>query len=534
MKKKLGIVAAWVLGAGCIACSMVSGELAEKELGAYVRPTDGAAENLVHENAKGAIAKVSRIGSFRKWKTFEDEFVKFSYPDHAEITLEVKTNEPVKVDGDRVSSVDTSFFRAYRLVAGGETLGVMMLQDAEWLDDGICLCGAIAYERYLVRRGSLFRFSFLEGGVLKKMQVLGGGKRLMMFEWTHSPMHQAVYRKIARSVELIGEGGWKEDECRETILERYGKTDAIGWLDEGASLESVEEILGKPNRTENDGRRVWENVIEEDGYRRTERYSLPFSEGKLARFDGGYFEGGWGNRVAIKGSVAWMLEQIDPPNGDDVFREIEEVDLTSEMKKELLELFFKHAQDKDADFNNLCRVLTELVKQGVADEKAMVIVRERFAKEGDHYAAWVLHEAEDAEGVGLFVMKVREIYATAEEDPGERIGWTSDLYNLLSFIRKKDERYPDLLREGLRNTNPSVRETAYYFIDSAPFPAEETSEFVRTGLKDVSARVRSSAAEYFEDHAATDADWQLLQEISEQEKDKQAAKRMREVLKGRK
>ena len=530
---------AWVFGVFSVACPFLSAELAEEDLGAYVRPGEDAAENLVHENAAGMDGKISRVGSFAKWKIHEDDSVKFSYPDHAAITLEVKTRDPVKVDGDRVSTVDTSFTRAYRLVAGGETLGVMMLQDAEWLDDGICLCGAIDYERYLVRQGNLYRFSFLEGGVLKKMQVLGGGKRLMMFEWTHSPIHQAVYRKIARSVELIGEGGFEEKECREIVLERYGKRDAIGWLDEGASLESVKEVLGDTTRSDENENRIWETVIEEDSYRRTERFSLPFIDGKLVRFDDSYFDSGWKDQVAIKGSVAWMVEQVDPSVRGDVFGQADDSEEkpSAALKEELLQLFFKHAADPELsalDFNGICRVLRVLVKDGLRDEKALEFVRERFAKSGGHYAAWVLHETGDAESIGLFVSKVREIYAEGTADPDETYGWSSDLHNLLSFIPKNDARYAPLLREGLTNVNDSIRESAYYFIGSDPFPAEETMEFVRAGLKDEAARVRRLAADYFDDHEVPDADRELLREISENEKDERTRDEMREALKSRK
>ncbi len=530
---------AWVFGLLSVACPFLSAELAEEELGAYVRPEGDAAENLVHEDAAGIEEKISQVGSFAKWKIHEDDSVKFSYPDLEEITLEVKTTEPVKVESGSVSSVDTSYTRAYRLVAGEKTLGVMMLQDAEWLDDGICLCGAIDYERYLVRQGNLYRFSFLEDGVLKKMQVLGGGKRLMMFEWTHSPIHQAVYRKIARSVELIGEGGFEEKVCRETVLDRYGKRDAIGWLDEGASLESVEEVLGEPTRTDENGNRMWETVIEEDGYRRTERFSLPFINGKLARFDGSYFDSGWEDQVAIKGSVAWMVEQIDPSVPGDVFGQADDSEEkpSAALKEELLRLFFRHAADPELsalDFNGICRVLKVLVEDGLRDEKALEFVRERFAKSGGHYAAWVLHEAGDAESIGLFVSKVREIYAEGKAHPDETYGWSSDLHNLLSFIPKNDARYAPLLREGLTNVNDSIRESTYYFLGSAPFPNVERMEFVRAGLKDESARVRYWAADYFDDHEVPDADWELLREISENEKDERTSDEMREALKNRK
>ena len=272
--------------------------------------------------------------------------------------------------------------------------------------------------------------------------------------------------------------------------------------------------------------------------RRTERFSLPFIDGKLARFDNSYFDSGWEDRVAIKGSVAWMVEQIDPSVPGDVFGQADDSEEkpSTALKEEMLRLFFT-AEDSElsaVDFNDICRVLKVLVEDGLRDEKALKIVRERFAKRGGHYAAWVLHEAEDPVSVGLFVSKVREIYAEGTAHPDETYGWSSDLNNLLSFIPKNDARYAPLLREGLTNVNDSIRESVYYFIGSDPFPAEETMEFVRAGLKDGAARVRRSAADYFSDHEVPDADWELLRKISENEKNEQTGERMREILSERK
>ncbi len=125
---------------------VLAGGIPESDLGAYLRPQDDAAENFVAARAEGVLAGIAKTPEFAKWKTFEDDRVKFSYPDHEAITVEVKIGEPVPVDGDRVSDVDTSFSRAYRLTAEDQTLTVLMLKDdAAWFDDGICLCGEIVY-----------------------------------------------------------------------------------------------------------------------------------------------------------------------------------------------------------------------------------------------------------------------------------------------------------------------------------------------------------------------------------------------------
>lgn len=518
----------FILVAYCISTAILSAEISENDLGAFSRPTDKGMSSFVAERSKGVVARIAKTESFERWKSFEDDKVKFSYPDHEAIAVEVKRNEPVPVDGDRVSSVDTTFSRAYRVTAEGETLLVLMLREADWLDDGVCLCGAVVYDRYLVRNGLLYRFSFLENGVLKKMQVLGDGERIMMFEWTHLPIHPAVYRKIARSLELKKEGSWTETDCRKRVLDLYGPAAMVGWFDEGSAYEAVEKVLGKPTRTESGGTHVWEYPKNEDGYRWTERLSLPFAGGKLIRFDSDYYDSAWDQREAIKGGIPWMMEVAEPYE-DPPVRGEQAKKMPEGMKKELLLLFLEKAQHKDTDFNSLCQVMKILVEQGVQDQTALDIVRNRFAFEGGHYAAWVLHEAGHPEDVTLFVDKIRHLYREAKDNPERDFG-LSDLHNWLAFIPDDDERYPELLREGLSSPHTDVREDAFYFLDSAPFPEQERIAFVHNGLRDSSARVRYWSTRYYDKENMSDRDWELLRKAAEQEKDKRTLKEMQEIL----
>lgn len=517
-----------VFAAFCIPAVILNAEISEQDLGSFSRPAGKGSESFVAERARGVVAGIAKTATFQKWKTFEDDNVKFSYPDHEAITVQVSRNELVPVDRDRVSSVDTSFSRAYRLKAGGETLLVLMFKEADWLDDGICLCGAVVYNRYLVRNGHLHRFSFLADGVMKQMQVLGDGERVIMFEWTHLPIHSAVYRQIARSVELKKKGSWTEADCQKRVLDRYGPRGMVGWFDEGSTVETVEKGLGKPARIAG-GIRVWEYPKTEDGYRWTERLSLSFAGGRLSRFDSSYYDSAWDNREAIKGGIPWMIQAAEQYN-EPRMRGEQAKKMPEGLKKELLTLFLQKAEvEKAPDFNELCRVMVVLVEQGGGNEKALEIVRKRFASEGGHYAAWVLHEAGQARDATLFVDKVRQAYKDARDDPK----WdsaSSDLHNWLSFIPRSDERYADLLRDGLTSPNEHVRDGAFYFLDSAPFPAEERTKFVHAGLRDSAATVRYWSAHCYAKQKMSDGDWELLRKAAEQEKDESTLKKMKEVL----
>ena len=199
------------------------------------------------------------------------------------------------------------------------------------------------------------------------------------------------------------------------------------------------------------------------------------------------------------------------------------------VKAELLAMFIEKAQDKEEDFDALCQVLTKLVKRGVRDEGALKMVRKRFVAEGGGYAAWVLHEAGDPADVTLFVDKVRELYRNVADEPDTELP-AGDLHNLLAFIPDEDDRYPDLLREGLRSRNDDVRETAFGLVHRAPFPEKERLAFIHGGLGDASARVRDSSACCFDGKNTTGLDWELLRKAFGKETDKSTLKRMREVL----
>lgn len=516
-----------VFAAFFIPAGILNAEISEQDLGSFRRPINKGIKSFVAESAKGVVAEIANTASFQKWKNFEDDKVKFSYPDHEAITVEVKHNEPVPVDEDRVSIVDTAFSRAYRVVAGGETLLVFMLKEADWLDDGVCFCGAVVYNRYLIRDGNLHRFSFLENGVMKQMQILGDGERIMMFEWTHLPIHPDVYRQVARTMELKKEGVWTETDCRKRVFDSYGPAGMIGWFDEGSTALTVEKVLGKPSRTEG-GIHIWDYPKSDDGYRWTERLLLPFAAGKLGRFDSNYYDSAANNREPIKGGIPWMLEKAEPYE-DPPVRGENAKKMPEGLKKELLSLFMEKTQDKDLDFNSLCQVLKILVEQGVRDEKALDNVRRRFAAEGGHWAAWVLHEAGQAKDVTLFIDKVRQVYKEAKEDPKRDFG-LSDLHNWLAFIPESDQRYANLLRDGLKSPNADVRESAFYFLDSAPFLEGERVAFVQAGLGDSCARVRYWATRYFDKENMSAGDWEILRKAAEQEKDEGTLEEMQKVL----
>ena len=488
-------------------------------------------ENFAMKRTKGIVAKIAKMKSFDKWKIFEDAEIKFIYPDHKAISVDVKYNDLKPLD-KKHANIDKNFTREYHITADGKTLLLITLQKADWLDDEVCFCGPIVYMHYLEHNGNLYRFSFLEDGNLKKMQILGGNdERIMLSEWTHSFIHPEVYRHIAKSLEFKKSASWSKDYCIKQVKEHYGESAVFGFFNKGTSVNSVEKIFGKPDKIKNDGRYIWEYTKTENGYQWTEQLTLTFKNGKLQEFGSDYYT--VSEEKAIKGSIPWMVETAESYENDDKTRKMPE-----NLKKELLALFLEKAQDKKNDFDSLCQVLWTLLKQGVKDEEALKIVRKHFKSKGGHHAAWVLHEAGHPEDIDLFVDKIKQLYSKGKanpeapaEDDFDEFSNFFDLDNWLCFIPKGDKRYANLLREGLQSPNANIRETAYYFLNSAPFSSEECRNFAHIGLQDSSNRVRYWSIGFYKEKDLTQKDLELLRKLAKQEKDKSNIKKLKEILK---
>lgn len=174
---------------------------------------------------------------FDEWETFEDELVKLSYPKHPLLKLEVNGGEKgVSVEGGVCTTVDNSFQRAYILKAGPFTYGVFLVTVADWLDDGICLCGPMVHHVYRMEDGCLVRFSLLPGGAVKKAQKLGGKLRLMAFEWTHLACQREIYEQLVERMTLKDKHPWDAARFEAEVAKRYGMAGRSGWLHPGTSL----------------------------------------------------------------------------------------------------------------------------------------------------------------------------------------------------------------------------------------------------------------------------------------------------------
>lgn len=541
--------------------SQIFGEISEPDAGIYQKPSDDIIFSYGVKEDKFPKKLIDLAGSstFKEWVNYEDEFIKFSYPKHPDIKLEIQDKESIPVQGGRVSTVDTSFNRAYRLVSHGQTMNVIMLDHAEWLDDGICWCGAIVYQKLLVNKGQLYRFSYLKSGVMKKAQVLADKTRAMTLEWTHGLIHPKVFSKMARSIELKNKSDFTEEEmkakARRLYLDKnnlsedvylagtYGYKSIVSWFNFTTTKEDAIQSLGKPNQEKEDGSIVWETELEEYEYRRTQTLTLRFQNGELLPLNSKYLQDG--EEVAVEGTVSWMWEAVKPFRdgeagfGDENEETKKALTMSKDLKEQLLSLFFEKSKDPKSNFNTLCQILEILLKHGVRSEDALDVVREKFVKYSYHSASHILYDYGNKEDLKIFVEKIKQIYAgTIVREPRSFVRddefYVGDLSNYLHFISDDHPEYVSLVRQGLEHKEAVVNEKLFYHLDTVNFSKDERSKFIHKGLASESYRVRSATVDCFHKSEVLKKDWKALKEVYKEEPDEELKQEMKKALEERK
>lgn len=269
--------------------------------------------------ADPALKELLGLEKFDEWETFEDEAVKLVYPKHPLLKLEVNGGkEGIEVEGGVCTTVDNSFQRAYVLKAGEATYGVFLLTKANWLDDGICLCGPMVHHVYRVEDGCLARFSLLPGGAVKKAQLLGDKVRLMAFEWTHLACKRPIYEEMVERMTLKIPHRWKEDRLHDEVSRRYGMEGRAGWLAPGLSIAKADEIMAKSSK-ESGPIRSWMDL--QENY--PAMLEATFENGMLVKLTTeGIKRTG---EEAVKGSIDWAEDRFEllnrGPRDPDPFKE---------------------------------------------------------------------------------------------------------------------------------------------------------------------------------------------------------------------
>jgi hypothetical protein len=482
---------------------------------------------------KAKIIDLASTPSFAQWKQFEDELVSFYYPDTSEINLNVRNLKGRIRLHDSVGNTQNTFIRAYELKIGAFPYAIIMVDQREEFDDGICFCGAIAYEKYGFRNGSLYRYSTLGHGVVKKVQILRGGFRVEVAEWTHMFIHETAYLKIAESIRIKGDP-LLEEAARKSIFEKYGFKGRLGFVNKGFTRNQVLALLGKPSE---DAKAVIKYVETE----------VRFQSIAELLFEAGHFKGFSKNSFRIHqlppepGSADYLHEKIQAEYHREKGRSPIQVqyDLGKLTKKDVQDsfsYFLTHgATMSEKDWREWCFTLWCLNELGHQNKAILPILKERYLEPElyQHHTEWLLRHLDLAGSQPLFQKKLRGLMdqwgdltqsrSKASRRPVPKL----ELLNIFSFLDKNDPVNIELFFNAMKHTSEKIRENAVRY--SKGLPVERLLPQLLESLQDESEQVRLAGSRRLVDYADPSHE-QVLQECLGREQDSKVREALEKCL----
>lgn len=459
-----------------------------------------------------------------RWRTFEDDLIKFEHPDHALFQVSVldeKSREPIRVVGGVASMADNSFQRAYHLKVGDLYYGVIFVREADWFDEGICLCGPIAFKKCVLAEGTALEFSLLPSGTVKKVQALGGKHRAILFEWTHSVIPQSAYARLGASVRLKVASTKPLKEWVAFSKEKRGTMGLVSWMEPGDDQEKVLDLLGNPTRRKGDR---LEYVSEEwradgDGYQTT--ISVDLKEDKFQRFENGWSK--WQELPPKPNTVVWAESRVQHWQSDKATDAEKKSTMPGELTR-IADLAVSNARSaKEPDWGRWIGIARSIVELGSKDRRILDVVLARYAEAdlGHFYSNDILEAFEHPGRQSMF--ESRAVYLLKQKEPDQG----GELNNLLAMMDRESPVYEGLVRQACEHKSPDVRHTGYSF-------AERLSKTVglsllRKGLDDEDESARQMAALSIDEVVGPD-DVTWLKERLSGEKDKRVKEALKDAI----
>lgn len=483
-----------------------SGPDDESPLGSFVFEETGIKKD-------SELGKFLQIKKITKWQVFEDERVRFAYPDHPGIVVKAADKRAplgTHVYGGPVGSVGRKSSRYYTIGNDKVTWAVLMLQDEAWFDEGICMCGAVALRVYVPDQGCLRAYDLLEDGRLKKAQVLGEGVRLQVFEWTHLPMSQDSYLRLTESVALKNAGTKTADQWSAAFDQRASARDRMGWLAPGMTEAEVTALLGQPDERKR-GTLIFKETDEDKEWLTTTRIALP----------GGRFKSlapRWRVSKEIPpdpGTLRWALKLVR-----DEKHKATEAELTQLKSSCLANL----KSCPGHQWNEWCQVADALIDDAGWKETALgPLIASRFLDKDVvvNQASILLGDLNPPGTQEIVAKRLRFVLdetakPEALKDKYLHFSPLGDFHNLLCQVMPKENRLK-YVREGIVHPHRAVRWKAYWWLDK--LPQKEALAAALKGLTDDEEYVRRNSAEAFEKTLGSKEQLPLLKRRLEQEKD---------------
>lgn len=459
-----------------------------------------------------------------KWKTFEDDVIRFEHPSHplfSVTVLDEKMQKSIRVVGGVASRADNSFERAYHLKVGDLYYGVILVREADWFDEGICLCGPIVFKKCLLSDGTALEFSLLPSGDVKKVQALGAKHRAILFEWTHSVIPQSAYARLGRSLRFKQVSARSQEEWHAFSKQKRGVSGLVSWMERGDSTSKVLSLLGKPTQTMGE---TLEYVSEEwqpdgDGYRTTLRVDM--KGGVFDRFGQGWEK--WEELPPKSGTIAWARARLEHWESDKA-SEAEKKTVMPQELAQMIELFLKNGPSaKDPDWGDWSGIARGAIELGLKDRKVLDVVLQRYKEEelGHFYSNEILEAFEFADRQALFEKRAKLLMSRHQPDAG------GELSNLLAMMDRHSPAFESLVTGGCAHADPDTRHTAYNLADR--LPRATALALLRKGLEDSDDSARGMAA-YSIDKVVTQTDIGWLRGLLAKEKNEEVKRALEQAI----
>lgn len=439
-----------------------------------------------------------------KWKSFDDDLIHLEIPEDPLLGIEaVAPPEARKLRfvGGAIGNTDRHFTRAYRITVGdGHPFGLVLVREAEWFDDGICLCGAIALERYRWADGNLLRFSLLEGGPVKKVQALGRRHRAVLFEWTHSVIPQETYARIGASLRLKeASPRTREEWMAETFAHDPDLSGKLGWVERGQDETALVALMGAPTLRQGGALIYYEDRSDGTGGGSRLTYRLPLRDGVFQGFDAEWCH--CADLPPKEGSLAWARKVVDPERGKIRIPGLDPpAGPPAKIARAAREAIFRQflLAEKQCDFeiwNGWCEVIHQLAERGLRDARVLDAIRRRLSEAAtpasSDWDVMVLKAYRTKDWPDVAAHRLQQLLDGSAETKREH-GYQAG--NLFRLLPSKDPRYLSLVRTALKDADEGILGIALEYAEV--LPQEESRPAARTALRsgqDLGVRLSAAA-----------------------------------------
>ncbi len=431
-----------------------------------------------------------------KWRVYEDDQVRFELPDDPLLKVSLSTPATPKsasVVGGAVRSGSISSFKRYVVTVGENVPYVLLfLGETTDLDNSVCFCGPIVFEKITLREGNLRRFDFLSSGDIKRAQAIGATERLVLHEWTHTAIPQAAYARIAASLTLKK----KSPLSREEWQRKTGKD--FAWIDRGATIAELRAFFGSTGKLENNVLTFEEIENPDTVYHSKTIWTFPLKNGALVE-DGSIKKTSLDLQLPQQGTAAWgrglQASSEEGSPWENTHDGTATIPATPENLAYFWEQFLNESITNDPEFwDTWCVTASSLHGRDIVNPAILPVVKKHFLNPRlpPEKAAALLETYGHGDLLPEMILaRLQMEFSFWEKNPQAdpvALGFSSALLQYLDEPRQRK-----WIRQGLLHPSAYIRFQAIFMCDQ--LPNEEGAATVRQLLAEEKAppAIRSAA-----------------------------------------